>query len=60
LQEELAQWKQLPVTQHTIESLKEVIEQQSEELKDLSEKYLNLSSQFNSNVDLQSEFDRQK
>ena len=43
-----------------IQSLKDEIEEKSEELRDLSEKYLALSSQLESNADLQSEFDKQR
>ncbi|CAF3345337.1 unnamed protein product [Rotaria sp. Silwood1] len=63
LQEELAQFKRSSIPSHVdiplnedIQSLQKIIEQQSEELKDLSEKYLVLSSQ----LELQNEFHKQK
>ncbi|CAF3336486.1 unnamed protein product [Rotaria sp. Silwood1] len=63
LQEELAQFKRSSIPSHVdiplnedIQSLQKIIEQQSEELKDLSEKYLVVSSQ----LELQNEFHKQK
>ncbi len=45
---------------YRIQSLKDEIEEKSVELQDLSEKYFALSSQLNSYVNLQTEFDRLK
>jgi hypothetical protein len=40
--------------------LQELIEQQTEQLKTLNEKYLDLSSQVDSHVQLQADVDKQK
>ncbi|CAF4202712.1 unnamed protein product, partial [Rotaria sordida] len=63
-QQESAELKQSLISQQDVDednqSLKEIIKQQSEELKDLNEKYFNLSSQFDSNINLQLEFHKEK
>jgi chromosome segregation ATPase len=63
LQEELAQLKQTSVTSHAdissnedVKSLQEVIQQQSKELRDLSEKYFAALSQ----IEAQDELDQRK
>ncbi|CAF4504594.1 unnamed protein product, partial [Rotaria sp. Silwood2] len=63
LQEKLAQFQRSPIPSHAdipsnedVQSLQKIIEQQSEELKDLTEKYLVISSQ----LELQDEINRQK
>ncbi|CAF0778122.1 unnamed protein product [Rotaria sordida] len=63
-QQESTELKQSLISQQDVDednqSLKEIIKQQSEELKDLNEKYFNLSSQFDSNINLQLEFHKEK
>ncbi len=48
-----------PVT-FSINAMQELIEQQTEQLKTLNEKYLDLSSQVDSHVQLQADVDKQK
>ncbi|CAF4623577.1 unnamed protein product, partial [Rotaria sp. Silwood2] len=63
-QQESTELKQPLSTQHdedeSNQSLKEIIKQQSEQLKDLNEKYISLSSKFDSNINLELEFQREK